>query len=145
MQMYPKHEEDLYGWAISTAQLLRNKKMSEVDFDNIIEEMEALGRSEKNELISHLTLVISHLLKWKYQPDRRGNSWVYTIDEQRKQSSFTLRDNPSLKSKLDEILTRSYEVAVLKAAKETGISKKMFPLECPYTFDQIMDDEFYPD
>jgi hypothetical protein len=144
-KMQPKYDEDIYGWSIHTAQLLREKKMDEVDFDNVIEEIEALGRSEKNELISHLTLVISHLLKWEYQPDRRGNSWVYTIDEQRKQSKFTIRDNPSLKSKLDEILMRSHEIALLKAAKETGINKNMFPKECPYTFEQIIDDGFYPE
>lgn len=143
--MYPKHEEDVYGWAIHTAQLLRDKKMSELDFENIIEEMEALGRSEKHELISRLSVLLSHLLKWQYQPTMRGHSWVYSIKEQRKKSKIHLKDNPSLKSKLDDILIDAYDVAISKAAKETTLDEKEFPQECPYTFDQIMNDEFYPE
>lgn len=143
--MYPKHKEDFYGWAVSTAQLLKEKKMSEVDFENIIEEIEALGASEKHQLINRLSLVISHLLKWQYQPNMRGHSWVYTIKEQRDQARFHLEDNPSLKSRLDEILSRAYKVGVSKAAKDTSFDKKDFPQECPYTFDQVMNDEFYPD
>ena len=142
--MYPKHEEDFYGWAVSTAQLLREKKMNEVDFDNIIEEIEALGVSEKHQIINRLSLVISHLLKWQYQPNIRGHSWVYTIKEQRDQARFHLEDNPSLKSRLNEILSRAYTLGVSKAAKDTSFDKKDFPKDCPYTFDQVMDDNFYP-
>lgn len=143
--MHPKHDEDVYGWAIHTAQLLRNKKMNEVDFDNIIEEMEALGRSEKHELINRLSLVISHLLKWQYQPTMRGHSWIYSIKEQRKQAKIHLKDNPSLKSKLNEVLIDAYDVAMSKAAKETTLDEKVFPQECPYIFEEIMNDEFYPE
>ena len=143
--MQPKHEKDFYGWAVSTAQLLREGKMKEVDFENIIEEIEALGISEKHQLINRLSLVISHLLKWQYEPNIRGHSWVYTIREQRDQAKFHIEDNPSLKRKLDEILTRAYKVGVSKAAKDTTLDKKDFPSECPYTFEQIMDDEFYPE
>ena len=143
--MNPKHEEDFYGWTVHTAQLLRDRKMSEVDFENIIEEIEALGSSEKHQLINRLSLVISHLLKWQYQPNIRGHSWVYTIREQRDQARFHIEDNPSLKSRLDEILTRAYKVGVSKAAKDTSLDKNDFPSECPYTFDQIMNDEFYPE
>jgi hypothetical protein len=143
--MYPKHEKDVYGWAVHTANLLRNGKMSEVDFDNVIEEMEALGRSEKHELINRLSVVIAHLLKWQYQPTMRGHSWVYSIEEQRKRSKIHIKDNPSLKGKLDEILADAYDLAVSKAAKETALVRKSFPKNCPYTFDQIMDDGFYPE
>lgn len=143
--MYPKHEEDVYGWAIHTAELLRSGKMSEVDFDNIIEEMESLGRSEKHELINRLSLVISHLLKWQFQPTMRGHIWIYSIKEQRKRSRIHLRKNPSLKHMLDEILIDAYDVAISKAARETALDEKTFPKECPYTFDQMMDDEFYPE
>ena len=143
--MYPKYEKDIYGWAVHTVKLLRDKKMSEVDFDNIIEEMEALGRSEKYELTNRLSLVLSHLLKWQYQPTMRGHSWIYSIKEQRKQSKIHLKDNPSLKRRLDEILNDAYDVAISKAAKETTLDESSFPQECPYTFEQIMDDEFYPE
>ena len=126
--MYPSHENDVYGWAVHTAQLLREKKMSEVDFDSVIEEMEALGRSEKHE----------------FQPNMRGHSWKYTIEEQREQAKIHWEDNPSLKNKLNEIIARAYKIALSKAARETSLDKKTFPSECPYAFEQIMNDEFYP-
>ena len=142
--MYPSHENDVYGWAVHTAQLLREKKMSEVDFDSVIEEMEALGRSEKHELVNRLSLVIAHLLKWQFQPNMRGHSWKYTIEEQIEQATIHWEDNPSLKNKLNEIIARAYKIALSKAARETSLDKKTFPSECPYAFEQIMNDEFYP-
>lgn len=141
---YPKHDEDVYGWAIHTAKLLKNKEMEEVDLDNIIEEMEALGRSEKYELMNRLSLIISNLLKWQYQPEGRTRSWDGTIREQRMMVKIHLKDNSSLKKDMSEILEDAYDIAKLKAENETLINKKIFPDDCPYTFDQIIDDVFYP-
>lgn len=143
--MYPSHEKDVYGWAVHTAQLLREKKMNEIDFDNVIEEIEALGRSEKYELMNRLSLIISHLLKWQFQPTLRGHSWIYTIREQRKQVRYHLEDNPSLKNKLEETLIKAYNLAIDKAARETNLPANDFPPECPYSLEQIIDEEFYPD
>ena len=143
--MYPSHEKDVYGWAVHTAQLLREKKMNEIDFDNVIEEIEALGRSEKYELMNRLSLIISHLLKWQFQPTLRGHSWVYTIREQRKQVRYHLEDNPSLKDKLEETLIKAYNLAIDKAARDTSLPAKDFPIECPYRLEQIINEEFYPD
>ena len=143
--MYPKYEEDFYGWTVNTVQLLRDKKMSEIDFDHIAEELEDMVSSNETQMINRLTLVLSHLLKWKFQPNMRGHSWIYTIREKRKRSKIHLRKNPSLKRKLNEILLDAYDIAVLEAAKESGLDEKTFPSECPYTFDQIMDDGFYPE
>jgi hypothetical protein len=143
----PRYDEDVYGWAIHTAELLRSKKMDEVDFDNIIEEMEALGRSEKYELINRLKILISHLLKLQYQSTMtfKFHGWKCTIREQRKQAKNVLRDNPSLKSKLDEVLEDAYDVAISMAERETGLKEGTFPKECPYSFEEIMSDEFYPE
>jgi len=141
----PKYEGDLYGWAIHTAELLRSKKMDEVDFDNVIEEIEALGRSEKSELRSRLSLILSYLLKWKYQPTMRGHSWKYALIEHRMMVEFILEDNLSLKNDLNKILKDAYIIARLKAAGETSLSEEEFPKECPYTFDEIMNNEFYPE
>lgn len=143
--MCPKYEEDVYGWAIHTAELLRNGIMSEVDFDNIVEEIEALGRSEKYELINRLSLIISHLLKWQFQPEKITRSWDLTIKEQRRMAKTHFKDNPSLKSKLDEILEDAYYIAKLKAERETSLPEATFPDKCPYSFEKIMSDEFYPD
>lgn len=143
--LYPNHEKDAYGWAIHTARLLRDKKMSEVDFDSVIEEIEGMARGDEYELINRLSLVISHLLKWQFQPNMRSHGWVYTIREQRKRIKIHLKKNPSLKSKVDESFLDAYDVAISKAANETVLNEKDFPAQCPYTFDQIMNDEFYPE
>ncbi len=140
----PKHDEDVYGWAIHTANLLRNKKMSEVDFDNIIEEIEVLGRSEQHELTNRLSLIIMHLLKWHYQPEKRTRSWQLTLEEQRIQAKLCLKVSPSLNSKLNEILENAYEIGKIKAKKETDLDENVFPQHCPYTFEEIMSDAFYP-
>ncbi len=86
-----------------------------------------------------------HLLKWKYQEVRRGRNWELTIDEQRLKFAETLEENPGLKPKLDEILKKAYQYAVIQAARETKISKSVFPYICPWTLDQITDDAFFPD
>jgi len=145
IKMLPKYEEDFYGWAMENAALLKKGKFNQVDINHIIEEMENLGASEKRELVSRLSQLIMHLLKWHFQPTMRGHSWIYSIRVQRKQTKIHLKDNPSLKSKLDEILLDSYDVAISEAAKETSLDEKNFPSECPYTFDQIIDDTFFPE
>ena len=142
--IYPEYEKDVYGWAIHTAALLRNKRMSEVDFDNIIEEIESLGRSEKHELINRLAILIAHLLKWQYQSDKRTRSWELTIKEQREQSRLCLEISPSLKNQLDEVLKKAYKIGMIKAQKETFINEKVFPQKCPYSFEEIIKDDFYP-
>jgi len=143
--MHPKHDEDVYGWATHTANLLRNKKMDDVDFENIIEEMEVLGRSEQHELKNRLSLVISHLLKWQYQSDKRTRSWKLTIEEQRLQAASCLEVSPSLNSHLDEILRKAYKIGKIKALKETELDENILPQQCPYTFEEIMNDTFYPE
>ena len=143
--IYPKHDEDVYGWAIHTANLLRNKEMNDVDFENIIEEMEVLGRSEQHELTNRLSLVIMHLLKWQYQSEKRTRSWKLTLEEQRLQAAACLEVSPSLKSQLDEILGKAYKIGKIKALKETELDEKVFPQQCPYTFEEIMNDAFYPE
>ena len=104
-----------------------------------------MGRSERRELESRLEKLLAHLLKWKYQDSRRGKSWLLTIKEQRKKFVNCLNENPSLKNKKEERLVIVYEYAKLSAAKETGITEDIFPDTCPWTFEQIMDNEFFPD
>lgn len=143
--MNPRHDEDRYGWALTTAQLLRDGKMDKVDIDNLIEEVEELARSEKSQLVSSLTVLISHLLKWQFQPSMRGHSWIYTIREQRDRIRDHLMENPGLKSSLDESVSKGYRYGVSKAARETGFEAKVFPENCLYSFEQIMNENFYPE
>jgi hypothetical protein len=139
------YEKDFYSWTQEQADLLRKGQFNNLDIPNLIEEIETMGRSEKRELESRLTILLLHLLKWKFQEVRRGRSWQLSIDEQRIQFEETLDENPGLKPQIDEIMKKAYRLAVIKAARETKISKAVFPECCPWNLAQIIEDEFYPD
>ena len=139
------YEQDFYGWTQEQAALLKAGQLNALDITNLIEEIETMGRSEKRELQSRLMVLLVHLLKWKYQPARRGRSWQLTIEGQRENCFDVLEDNPSLKSKLDAILARAYSNARITASEETGLDKNDFPVTCPWVYDQIIDSSYYPD
>jgi len=139
------YETDFYGWIQYQAETLRARNFANLDLDNLIEEIESMGRSEQRELESRLEVLLMHLLKWVFQPGRRGTSWEASIEEQRKRVVDHLRENPSLKSKLPDIYRKVYDYAVLGASKETGLSKSIFPAQCPWTFEQVTDDTFWPE
>jgi hypothetical protein len=139
------YDQDFYAWANEQAALLRAGKLTEADIANIAEEIESMGRTEKRELVSRLTALLLNLLKWQYQPDRRGNSWKRSIANSRDQLEDHLADNPSLRSKLAEALLPAYRYARRGGANETGFEETVFPAECPWAFEQIMDDDFWPE
>jgi hypothetical protein len=137
-------EQDFYAWAHEQAGLLRAGRLSEADIEHIAEEIESMGNSEKRELVNRLIALLAHLLKWQYQPDRRGASWEVTIDNQRYALESHLQDNPSLKSKIPEAIANAYRSARGEAHAETGLPKAVFPDACPWPSDQIMDPDFWP-
>lgn len=139
------YQKDFYSWTCEQAELLKAGRFNELDVLNLVEEIETMGRSEKRELESRLTILLVHLLKWQYQPTRRGRSWQLTIQEQRLEFFDVLNDNPGLKPQLQELLTHSYRKAKIRASKETGLDTSSFPGNCPWEFVQLMDDAFLPD
>jgi hypothetical protein len=139
------YQKDFYSWTREQAELLRSGRFDELDIVNLIEEIETLGRSEKRELENRLTVLLVYLLKWQYQPARRGQNWQLTIQEQRLELFDVLNDNPGLKSQLQALLTHSYRKAKIRASKETGLDTDDFPGTCPWEFSQLMDDAFLPD
>ena len=132
------YEQDFYQWTQEQTELMKAGALSQLDIPNLIEEIEAMGRSEKRELRSRLTVLLMHLLKWDYQPDRRSGSWKSTINTQRMDIDFVLKDNPSLKHNLEIVIDETYRVARQRAADETGLPESVFPLSCPYTVEHIM-------
>lgn len=142
--MNARYEQDAYGWANEQAALLRAGRLSEIDIQNIAEEIEGVGKAERRELVNRLTVLLSHLLKWRFQPERRGASWEGTIREQRFSSADHLADNPSLKPQMPEVIAQAYRVARIRAKTETGLDEAMFPLSCPWTAEQLFDDGFWP-
>jgi len=139
------YERDFFAWANEQAALLRAGKLDCADIDNIAEEIESIGRSEKRELINRLRVLLLHLLKWQYQPERQGKSWRSSIEQQRNQLDDHLKDNPSLKSHLDAAIARAYRDAKVDAELETGLPRATFPPICPFAFDQMMDGDFWPE
>jgi hypothetical protein len=143
--MMVTYQSDFYSWTQQQAALLKSGQFADIDVENLIEEIESMGRSEHRELESRLTVLLQHLLKWKYQPARRGKSWELTIKGQRIRFVKVLKTNPGLKSQLPEILTDAYQLAVLKAAKETRLDESVFPVECPWDLQNIVHADFYPE
>lgn len=138
------YNADFYGWTQEQAALLKAGNFSDLDIENLLEEVETMGRSEKRELDCRLTVLLLHLLKWQYQPIRRGRSWQLTIKGQRINFSETLYENPSLNPQLGTILEKAYAKAIVKASQETALDEQTFPGSCPWTFSQILDDNSYP-
>jgi hypothetical protein len=138
------YEQDFYAWAIEQAALLRAGKLSAADIENIAEEIESMGKTEKRELLSRLTVLLVHLLKWQYQPNRRGTSWEVTIINQRDGIADHLNENPSLRATLDDAITAAYAKALLTVPVETRLPKADFPASRPWSAAQILDPAFWP-
>ncbi len=139
------YDQDFYAWANEQAALLRAGHLSSADIENIAEEIESMGRSEKRELVSRLAVLLLHLLKWQFQPERRGASWRTTVAVQRHELVSHMRDNPSLKSRVDGALEDAYGRALIEVTGETGLSRPTFPPACPWSFEQIMEPDFWPE
>ncbi len=138
------YEADFYAWTQEQAMLLHTQQWSQIDLPNIIEEIESLGKQQRQELRNRLSILIGHLLKWQYQPQHRSRSWLATLRIQRLDINDLLEDSPSLKSYLDEALRKGYLKGVELAVKETDLPNRSFPAECSYSLLEILDDRFYP-
>jgi hypothetical protein len=143
----PRYDEDFYAWTQHQAALLREEKWQALDYPNLAEELESLGKSDWRELEHRLDGLLMHLLKWRYQPSGRqtGHSWRSTIREHRRQLTRVLRDSPSLRPRVPQVLPESYANARLDASDETGLPLGTFPETCPWTIDQIFDEGFWPE
>jgi hypothetical protein len=139
------YEVDYLQWLETTVEKLRSQEYSTVDWGNLIEEIEDMGRSERRSLESNLIVIILHLLKWQFQPDNRSGSWEGSIIEHRRRVKKLLNESPSLKPYLESIFVESYTEAVKQAKAETRLPLDTFPIECPFTLVNVIDDEFLPE
>ena len=138
------YETDIIAWANEQAWLIRNKKFDLLDIEHIAEEIEDVGKSEQRELANRMTVLIAHLLKWHFQPERQSRSWQLTIRNQRKAIHLHLKQTPSLKTRLND--TEWIEIvwgdAVYQASKETGFDD--FPELCLWQIKDILSDSWLP-
>ncbi|OKH18804.1 hypothetical protein NIES208_04810 [[Limnothrix rosea] IAM M-220] len=138
------YEQDFQLWLAENIRALKEGKLLDVDYQNLMEELEDMGRGEKNALKSNLKILLMHLLKYKYQPEKRTNSWRYTITEYRQRILDSLETSPSLKGFLTQEFEKCYLNGCRLASDETGISQSEFPESSPFEILEILDLDFLP-
>ena len=141
------YEADFFAWTEAQAKLLAEGRFDKLDCENLIEEILSMGRSDKRGMKSHFDNLLMHLLKYRYQPEYRSTSWRGSIREARKQIDMILKDSPSLRRHLVEYaaLPKTYKDALIQAADETGLPISTFPPELPFTLEEMLDEEFWPE
>ncbi|NJL38744.1 MAG: DUF29 domain-containing protein [Leptolyngbyaceae cyanobacterium RM2_2_4] len=139
------YETDFYAWTLEQSKLLRAGDLKHLDITNLVEEIESLGKQQRQELRNRLGVLIGHLLKWDYQPDKRSKSWRVTIREQRREILQILKENPSLQPYLAEAIASAHESGLDLVVKETPLDYGDLPENCPYTSDQLFDPDFPTD
>lgn len=138
------YETDFHQWIEEQSDLLRTGQLTQLDVTHLIEELESMSARERRELINRLAVLLAHLLKWDYQPERRSTSSRLTINERRRQLALLLEDSPSLQQRLPDFLPRSYRNATRAAMEETGFLKSPFPERCAYSIAEILDEDYWP-
>ena len=140
------YERDYYTWALAQARALKERRAERLDWEKLAEEVEDLGRSERRELQNRLEVLLTHLLKWQFQPRRRSRSWSATIAVQRVRIRQYLEQNPGLKPALPTLLPQAYETARVDViTRLSGSGEPQPPESCPWTFDQTINPGFVPD
>ncbi len=142
----PTYEADFVLWLERQAELLRQGRVHDLDLENLAEEVESIGRSDKREVYNRLTVLLVHLLKYQFQPNKRTRSWRSTIREQRRQIKLVFQDSPSLaKSYAPNAFDTIYRDARQDAGDETKLSVDTLPETTPYTLEQVLDENFFPE
>jgi hypothetical protein len=140
-----RYEDDLYAWTQEQAALLRARQYDALDWENLAEEIAAVGGSDRRKLESRLCVIMLHLLKWQAQPARRGASWRKTLRTQRREIRKLLKQSPSLRRQVPALIGEAYADAVKDAVDETGLPAERFPSDCPYAPDAVLDEDHLPD
>jgi hypothetical protein len=138
------YETDFYAWTIEQAKFLKDGVWDCLDISNLVEEIESLGKQQRQELRNRLGILLGHLLKWEFQPSHRSKSWLATIREQRRRVRDLLEESPSLKPYFPEVLEKAYQDGVDLAVRETSLNYNHFPQECFYSLEQVLDSSFFP-
>lgn len=139
------HDRDFHSWALRRAELVRARRLGELDLENIAEELRSLGGEQEHRLESSYRVLLMHLLTWAYQPRRQGRSWRGTVVRERINAARTLERNPGLKSRRAELFAEACGAARKEAAAETGLPIATLAESPPFTIEQAMDEEFWPE
>jgi Domain of unknown function DUF29 len=139
------YEQDYVLWLDQAVDLLRSQNLAEIDIENLIAELAEMGGSQKQAIESNLEVLLMHLLKYKYQPDKRSNSWRYTIIEHRLRLYKAFKHSPSLKRYFWQEFAECYLNARKLTSRETGLAISTFPIESPFSPEQTLDEDFLPE
>lgn len=138
------YDQDYYLWLKTTQEQLATGNFSALDIANLVEELADMGKREKRALESNLTILIMHLLKYQYQPQKRSNSWRFTIREHRRRLEKIFKDSPSLRQYFTQVFNECYQDARELAAAETGLPLETFPTQNPFTEEDTLNPAFFP-
>jgi hypothetical protein len=139
MQTTTLYDQDFFAWTQQQVEHLRAGNLQGLDIENLIEEIDSLGKQQRRELENRLGVLLGHLLKWHFQPEARSKSWRATIREQRRKIQQQIKDNPSLKSYLDEAIHRAYADGLDLVDRETPLDPEQLPALCPFSEYDIFD------
>lgn len=132
------YDQDFYVWTMEQADLLRRHKPDWMDWENVAEELEFMGKKDRRELVSRMTILLIHLTKWYWQPEKRSPGWLGTIEEQWEQIDLILNDSPSLRSFIQCSFQGAWGRVVKKAAKEPSLPLSTFSETCPWPIEDIL-------
>jgi len=141
----PSYDTDFYAWTQAQAAALRAQQWDALDIAHLAEEIDDLGTSQRHAVVSHLRVLLTHLLKWQYQPERRSESWLHSMGNAQVEIETYLDENRSLRRELSAFIARAYPHARRLAARETGLPTVTFPLACPWDPEQLLAPDFLPD
>ncbi|MGD1903177.1 MAG: DUF29 domain-containing protein [Geitlerinemataceae cyanobacterium] len=139
------YERDRARWLEATLQRLRDRDYDNIDWDNLLEELDDMARSDRRAIKNNTVVILVHLLKWQYQPEMRTGSWAGSITEHRTRILALLDDSPSLRNALPDAVEWAYPRAKRQASDETGLRPDRFPETCSYKPEDVYDDDFWPD
>ena len=139
------YQSDFNLWLEKNLTLLKDREFAQLDINNLVEEIEDMGNNRKDALESNLMRVFQHLLKWKYQPQKRSNSWRASITEHALRLNKTFKKSPSLKRYFETVYEECYQDARLVASRETGIDIDIFPEICPFNPNDVLDPNYLPE
>jgi Domain of unknown function DUF29 len=137
------YDHDFYAWTQQTAALIAAGKWHEIDQALLADEVAGLGRDDQREIARRVQRILKELLVWWAMPGERRGNWAVTISEQRAALEAIVKDSPSLKARLGEVLAKEYRWARSKAQDQT--TGYRFPETCPFTVEQVLDDDFLPE
>jgi hypothetical protein len=137
-------DQDFHAWVLEQIELLKDGRFADLDIEHLTDELRAIAMAEKSEIDNRLVVLLQHLLKWEFQPERRSNSWRATILEQRTRINRVISDSPSLRRYPGRVIEKEYVIGRLHASGETGLPLDRFPSTCPYSVAQVLDENFFP-